>query len=164
MLPERIEKAILIIRGERVMLDADLAALYGVPTKVFNQAVKRNKKRFPSDFMFQLSNQELSDLRSQIVTSNPAAKMGLRHRPYAFSEQGVAMLSSVLNSDQAIDVNIAIIRTFVRLRQMLSTHKDLARKIGALERKYDGQFQVVFRAIRELMEPPAPKKRNRIGF
>jgi hypothetical protein len=142
MIPERIEKAILMIRGERVMLD-------------------RNMKRFPPDFMFQLSKREVSDLRSQIVTSSWG---GRRTPPYAFTEQGVAMLSSVLNSEQAIDVNIAIMRTFVRLRQMLSTHKDLARKIDALERKYDGQFEVVFQAIRQLMEPPPPKKKARIGF
>ena len=113
---ERIEKAILLIRRQKIMLDRDLAELYGVPTKVLNQAVARNRKRFPGDFMFQLSQGEFENWRSQIVTSNSAARMGLRRRPYAFTEQGVAMLSSVLNSERAIEVNIAIMRTFVHLR------------------------------------------------
>jgi len=161
---ERIEKAILLIRNQKVLLDRALADLYGVPTKVLVQAVKRNLKRFPDDFMFQLSKEELEQWRSQFVTSNPSAKMGLRRRPYAFTEQGVAMLSSVLHSGRAIEVNIAIMRAFVRLREMLATHKDLARKLAELERKYDAQFQVVFEAIRQLMTPPPEPKRQRIGF
>jgi len=162
---ERIEKSILLIRNNKVILDRDLAELYGVPTKVLNQAVRRNLKRFPDDFMFQLSHQELEKWRSQFVTSNSAGKMGVRRRPYAFTEQGVAMLSSVLNSDRAIEVNIAIMRAFVKLREILSTHKDLARKLTELERKYDENFRVVFEAIRQLMAPPPPSgKKRRIGF
>jgi hypothetical protein len=162
---ERIEKSILLLRGQKVMLDRDLAALYGVPTKVLVQAVKRNAKRFPEDFMFQLSKGELEKWRSQIVTSNPAAKMALRRRPYAFTEQGVAMLSSVLRSERAVQVNIAIMRAFVRLREMLASHKDLARKLADLEQKYDAQFRTVFEAIRQLMAPPPPPAgQRRIGF
>jgi hypothetical protein len=162
---ERIEKSILLIRDQKVLLDADLADLYGVATKVLVQAVKRNIKRFPEDFMFQLSKKELEQWRSQIVTSNPAAKMGLRRRPFAFTEQGVAMLSSVLRSERAIDVNIEIMRAFVRLRQILSSHADLARKLDEIEKKYDRQFKVVFDAIRQLMMPlTEPQKKRRIGF
>jgi hypothetical protein len=165
---ERIEKAILIIRGQKVMLDRDLAALYGVSTKVLNQAVSRNRKRFPEDFTFQLSQEEFEDWRSQIVTSNPAAKMGLRRKPYAFTEQGVAMLSSVLRSERAIEVNIAIMRAFVRLREILATHKELARKLEELEKKlgtHDENFQLVFEAIRQLMAPPPQlEKKRHIGF
>ncbi|MCH8309068.1 MAG: ORF6N domain-containing protein, partial [Chloroflexi bacterium] len=133
------------------------------PTKVFNQAVKRNIARFPADFMFQLSQEELEDWRSQIVTSNPTARMSLRRQPYAFTEQGVARRSSVLHSKRAIEVNIEIMRAFVRLRQMLASHKDLARKLAALEGKYDKRFKVVFDAIGQLMTPPEPKRRP-IGF
>jgi hypothetical protein len=129
-------------------------------TKVFNQAVKRHRKRFPADFMFELTAAEARNLRSQIVTSSWG---GPRYRPHVFTEQGVAMLSSALNSERAVQVNIEIMRAFVRLRQMLASHKDLARKLGELERKYDAQFKVVFDAIRELMEPPA-KRRPKIGF
>jgi len=164
---ERIEKAILLIRGQKVMLDRDLAALYGVPTGVLNQAVKRNRQRFPDDFMFQLSAKEMEKWKSQIVISNLAAKMALRKRPYAFTEQGVAMLSSVLRSSRAIQVNIAIMRAFVRLRQLLATHKDLARKLEQLEHKlgeHDQKFQVVFEAIRQLMEPPPEKPKGHFGF
>jgi len=146
------------------MLDADMAELYGVPTKVFNQAVKRNAERFPKDFMFQLTRDDVESLRSQIVTLKKAGRG--KHRkylPFAFTEQGVAMLSSILNSKQAIQVNIAIMRAFVLLRRMLLSHEDLARKVDALERKYDAQFRVVFDAIRALMEPPKPPRR-RIGF
>jgi ORF6N domain len=160
----RIEKAILLIRGQKVMLDRDLAELYEVPTGVLNQAVKRNLRRFPGDFMFQLSKEEVEHWKSQIVISNPAAKMGLRKRPHAFTEQGVAMLSSVLHSDRAIDVNIAIMRAFVHLRELLATHKDVARKLEELEKKYDGQFKLVFEAIRQLMAPPAEKPKGRFGF
>jgi hypothetical protein len=160
---ERIERAILLIRGEKVLLDRDLAELYGVETRVLVQAVKRNLRRFPADFMFQLSKEEFENWRSQFVISNPGSKMGLRRRPYALTEQGVAMLSSVLHSDRAIDVNIAIMRAFVRLREMLASHADLARRLDELERKYDQQFAVVFQAIRELMKPPTAKP-NEIGY
>lgn len=158
---ERIENAILFIRGQKVILDADLAKLYGVSTKVFNQAFTRGKDRFPADFAFQLTEQEFRSLRSQFVTSN--RRGGRRYRPYVFTEQGVAMLSSVLRSKRAVRVNIEIMRTFVRLRRMLASNEELARKLAALERKYDAQFKVVFDAIRELMTPPTPKRR-RIGF
>ena len=143
------------------MLDFHLAALYDVPTKVLLQAVRRNRKRFPSDFMFQLSPREFDRLRSQFVTSN--GRGGRRYLPVAFSEQGVAMLSSVLNGERAIQVNIAIMRAFVRIREILSTHKELARKLDELEGRYDEQFKVVFDALRQLMRPPDPPKR-RIGF
>jgi hypothetical protein len=159
---ERIERAILLIRGQKVMLDSDLAALYGVPTRRLNEQVRRNRDRFPSDFMFELTAPETSALRSQIATSN-TGRGGRRYAPLAFTEQGVAMLSSVLRSGRAVQVNIEIMRTFVKLRQVLATHKDLARKLEALERKYDTQFRVVFDAIRHLMAPAAPKSR-RIGF
>ncbi len=161
---ERVESKILLIKGQKVMLDRDIAELYGVATKVFNQAVKRNIKRFPKDFMFQLSKAELENWRSQFVTSTPSAKMGLRRRPYAFTEQGVAMLSSVLNSERAILVNIQIMRTFTKLREMLLTHKDLKRKIEAMEKKYDQQFRVVFDAIRQLLEPQEKSITRVIGF
>ncbi len=158
---ERIEQTILVIRGHRVMLSTDLADLYVVEPRVLIQAVKRNRGRFPADFMFQLTEQEFSHLKSQIVISSWG---GLRRAyPYAFTEQGVAMLSSVLRSKRAIEVNIAIMRTFVRLREMISSNKALARRLSELEKKYDGQFQVVFEAIRELMAEPTPKSR-RIGF
>ena len=159
---EMIEKKILLIRGEKVMLDAALAELYGVATKVLLQSVKRNIKRFPSDFMFQLNYQEVAALRSQIVTSK-AGRGGRRYPPYAFTEQGVAMLSSVLNSERAIEVNIQIMRAFVKLRELMATHKDLARKLDDMEKKYDAQFKVVFDAIRELMTPTEKPKRK-IGF
>ncbi len=159
---EFIESKMYLIRGQKIMLDRDLAALYHVETKVLKQAVKRNLKRFPGDFMFVLSASELADWRSQFVTSN-SDKKGLRHAPMAFTEQGVAMLSSVLNSERAVEVNIQIMRAFVRLRQMLSTNADLARKLEALEQKYDSQFRVVFDAIRALMAEPE-KPRRPIGF
>lgn len=160
---ERIEHAIYLVRGQKVMFDFDLAALYGVPTKALIQAVKRNPDRFPADFMFQLNKRELENWRSHFVTSNPGVKMGLRRPPYAFTEQGVAMLSSVLNSKRAIKVNVAIMRTFVRLREMIISNKELAQRLDELEKKYDQQFKLVFDAIRELMTPPEPKKRP-IGF
>jgi hypothetical protein len=160
--PERIETTIIDLRGHKVMLSTDLASLYGVPTKVLNQAVKRNLGRFPDDFMFQLTKDELSSLRSQFVTSNEG-RGGTRYRPFAFTEQGVAMLSSVLRSERAVRVNIEIMRAFVRQRRMLGTHDDLKRKLDALERKYDSQFKVVFDAIRQLMTPP-DHPRRRIGF
>ena len=159
----RIENRIFTFRGERVMLDNDLAQLYTVEPRVLNQAVKRNKKRFPPDFMFQLRREENLALRSQIVTLKSGRGQHRKYLPYAFTEQGVAMLSSVLNSERAVQVNIEIMRAFVRLRQMAGTHKDLARRLDELERKYDVQFKVVFDALRKLMEPPARSKKE-IGF
>jgi hypothetical protein len=159
---ERVENAILLIGGEKVMLDRDLAALYDIPTRVLKQAVRRNIDRFPDDFMFVLDKSEFEAWRSQFVTSKSDRK-GLRYPPMAFTEQGVAMLSSVLNSQRAVQVNIAVMRTFVRLRQMLISNAELARKLEQLEKNYDHQFKVVFDAIRELMIPPAPK-RKQIGF
>ena len=158
---EVIERKIYLIRGEKVMLSSDLAQLYGVEPKVLIQAVKRNIERFPEDFMFQLTNQEFINLKSQIVTSSWG---GIRRaNPYAFTEQGVAMLSSVLRSKQAVHVNVAIMRVFVKLREMIASNKELAKRLDKLEKKYDVQFKVVFDAIRELMTPPEPK-RKRIGF
>ena len=159
---EQIERKIYRIRGHKVMLDSDLAELYGVKTKVLLQAVKRNIQRFPLDFMFQLNNQEVMSLRSQIVTSK-SGRGGRRYQPYVFTEQGIAMLSSVLNSERAIEVNIHIMRAFVKLREMIASHKDLAKRLDELEKEYDAQFKVVFDAIRQLMTPPVPKKRK-IGF
>lgn len=160
---ERIETAILLIRGQKVMLDADLAALYEVETRVLIQAVKRNAERFPGDFMFELTQEEFDGLRSQSVISKSEGRGGRRYLPYAFTEQGVAMLSSVLHSERAVYVNIEIMRAFVRLRQVLSSNVELARKLKALEKKYDAQFKVVFDAIRQLMTPPE-RPRRRIGF
>ncbi len=159
---ERIEGMILQLRGQKVMLDRDLAALYGIETKVLKRAVKRNSTRFPDDFMFVMTQKELADWRCQFGTSN-GDRMGLRYPPMAFTEQGVAMLSSVLSSERAIAVNIAIMRTFARLRHFLASHADLARKLDDLERTYDEQFRVVFDALRELMSPPEPP-RQQIGF
>jgi hypothetical protein len=188
-----IELAIMTVRGQRVMLSGDLSVLYGVPTKVLMQAVKRNIARFPADFMFQLSSGDLeaarsqvsppaeaeytssnlksqfvissgdgpSNLKSQFVTSSWG---GRRHIPYAFTEQGIAMLSSVLRSPRAIQVNIEIMRAFVRLRRILSEHKELSRRLDELEDRYDQQFRSVFEAIRRLMAPPDPPLRNPIGF
>jgi hypothetical protein len=144
------------------MLDADLAVLYGVSTKRLNEQVKRNRSRFPDDCMFQLTAEEVGSLRSQFATSKQG-RGGRRYAPLVFTEQGIAMLSTVLNSERAIQVNIEIMRAFVRLREMIATHKELARKLEALEKRYDAQFRVVFDAIRELMTPPEPKKRK-IGF
>jgi len=161
---EDISRRILTIRGRRVMLDTDLAELYGVTTGALNQAIKRNAERFPKDFMFRLSREEADSLRSQFVILKEAGRG--KHRkylPFAFTEQGVSMLSGVLNSPRAIQVNIAIMRAFVRMRQMLVSHEELARKVDALEKKYDAQFRVVFDAIRALMEPPKPPRRP-IGF
>jgi hypothetical protein len=158
---ERVVRSILWLREQRVLLDSDLAALYGVETRVLIQAVKRNRERFPADSMFQLSTREVAGLRSQTVISN--GRGGPRTRPYVFTEQGVAMLSSVLHSPRAIRVNIEIMRAFVRMRELVATHHDLVRKLAALERSYDGQFRVVFEAIRRLMAPRVPHRR-RIGF
>jgi hypothetical protein len=162
VLAQQIEQHIFRLRGQNVMLSMHLAELYGVEPRVLVQAVKRNVERFPADFMFQLTNEEFANLKSQIVISSWG---GLRRAtPYAFTEQGVAMLSSVLRSQRAVQVNVEIMRTFVRLRRILAEHKDLARKLDALERKYDAQFKVVFDAIRKLMEPPAAEAKRRIGF
>ncbi len=152
------------LRGQRVMLDSDLAALYGVLPKVLNQAVKRNIRRFPSDFMFRLVADEYGALRSQNATLKRGRGQYRKYLPYAFTEQGVAMLSSVLRSERAIQVNIEIMRTFVRLRRMAISHADLAGRLDALESKYDAQFKVVFDAIRQLMEPPPRPPTPRIGF
>jgi len=160
-LVEQITQTILFIRGAKVLLDEDLAVLYGVETKALVRAVKRNVERFPEDFMFQLSPGEWDNLRFQSGSSRSWG--GRRFAPYVFTEQGVAMLSSVLRSDQAVQVNIEIMRAFVRLREILSTHHDLAKKLENLERKYDSQFKAVFDAIRQLMAPPVPKKKP-IGF
>jgi len=156
----RVENLIVIIRDQKVMLDKDLAKLYGVTTGNLNLAVTRNIKRFPEDFMFGLTRQELSDLKLQFAISSWG---GTRILPRAFTEQGVAMLSSILKSDRAINVNISIMRAFVRLRQFAVDHAELGRKLNALEKKYDAQFGIVFKAIRELMKP-LNKKQKRIGF
>jgi hypothetical protein len=161
---ERVETLILFVRGERVILDADIAALYGVETKALVRAVKRNLDRFPDDFMFQLTAEEAVRLRCQIGTSNDrAGRGGRRYLPYVFTEQGVAMLSGVLRSERATQVNVEIMRAFVRLRRMISQQADLARKLDDLEQRYDEQFSVVFDALRELMAPPGVEGRP-IGF
>jgi hypothetical protein len=178
--PESVAQLVFFIRGEKVMFDADLAMLYGVEPRVLNQAVARNRKRFPADFVFQLSAREYDALTSQIVISDKddaraasalrsqivmskRGRGGRRYLPYAFTEQGVAILSSVLRSARAVEVNIAIMRTFVQLRRLMDTNRDLARKIEALEKKYDEKFAVVFEAIKQLITPSEPPKR-RIGF
>ena len=157
---ESIETKIIFIRGKKVMLDRDLAQLYGVTTSNLNKAVRRNIERFPEDFMFQLSKEEFENLKFHFGTSSWG---GTRKLPHAFTENGVAMLSSVLNSDRAIKVNIQIMRTFTKLREMLMTHKDLKKKIEAMEEKYDYQFKIVFDAIKELLEQPI-KTKKKIGF
>lgn len=154
---ERIASRIYLVRGETVMLDADLADLYGVETKALNQAVGRNRERFPDDFMFQLSRKDLEHLRSQFVTSSWG---GRRYPPYAFTEQGVAMLSSVLRSKRAAQVNVAIMRTFVKLRRMLATNEALARKVA----RHDQQIAVLFDQVGKLLAPPEARKRRSIGF
>lgn len=156
-----IEKKILLLRSEKVMLDSDLAELYGVQTKELNRAVKRNLDRFPQDFMFQLSPDEIDSLRFHFGTSK--GRGGRRYLPYVFTEQGVAMLSSVLKSKRAVQVNIEIMRAFVRLREMIASNKELASRLNELEKKYDRQFKAVFDAIRELMAPTKTTVR-RIGF
>ncbi len=178
--PENVAPLVRLIRGEKVLLDADLAGLYGVATKVLNQAVKRNAERFPEDFMFQLTPEESEAMRSQIVTASSRAggnwsqsvtssrkHRGATYRPYAFTEQGVAMLSSVLRSPRAVEVNIAIMRTFVQLRRLMDSNRDLARRIEALERRYDEQFASVFDAIKRLVAEDEGRKarpKRRIGF
>lgn len=174
---EAIARLVHAVRGERVLFDADLAGLYGVSTKALNQAVKRNRVRFPADFMFRLAVEEWSNLRSQIVTSNPSTAMRsqivttsrrrLSTAPYAFTEQGIAMLSSVLRSPRAVEVNIAIMRTFVELRRLMDSNRQLARKIEAMEKKYDEQFAVVFDAIKRLIAEDDARRvtpKRRIGF
>ncbi len=191
--PENLARFVFFIRGEKVMLDSDLAILYGVEARALNQAVARNRKRFPADFMFQLTQREYESLRSQTVISKEGGSIehlsqsvmssperwderlrsqivtskkgrgGRRYRPNAFTEQGVAMLSSVLRSTRAVEVNIAIMRTFVQLRKLMDANRDLARKIEALEKKYDERFAIVFEAIKQLIAPPAPPKKQ-IGF
>ena len=158
---EIVVSKIAVVRGQRVMFAQDLAELYGVETKVLLQAVRRNVDRFPQDFLFQLDDQEFTNLRSQFVTSSWG---GTRYRPYAFSEQGVAMLSSVLRSPRAVAVNIEIMRAFVRMRAMIESNKALAKKIAALESKYDKQFATVFQAIYDLMDDREKKPKRKIGF
>ena len=162
IITQNIERRIFLIRNKKVMLDRDLAFLYNVETRVLNQAVKRNIKRFPDDFMFQLTKKELAE-----VITNCDNLLNLKFtptRPYAFTEHGIAMLSSVLNSDKAIAINIQIMRTFTKLRELVAEHKDLRLKIEEIEKKYDKQFQLVFNAIRELLGPPPTKPKRPIGF
>jgi len=161
---ERIEQAIFLIRGQRVILDDDLSRLYGVTTKRLNEQVKRNRNRFPGDFMFQLNLQEVTALRSQFATSN-RGRGGRRYLPFAFTEHGAIMAANVLNSQRAIEASVYVVRTFVRLRELLVTNKDLAQKLAELERKvasHDSHIQSLFEAIRRLMAPDPPKPR--IGF
>ncbi|RLD17769.1 MAG: ORF6N domain-containing protein [Caldiserica bacterium] len=157
---EVIESRIFVVRGQKVMFDKDLAMLYGVETRRLIEQVKRNIKRFPSDFMFQLTKEEFYELRSHFATSK---RGGRRYLPYAFTEQGIAMLSSVLNSERAIMVNIQIMRTFVKMRRMMLSYKDLKMKIERLERKYDRKFKIVFDVLKKVLEPEIKEKR-RIGF
>ena len=159
-----IERRIYIIRGEKVLLDSDLAVLYGIQPKRLNEQVKRNRRRFPCDFMFRLTAKEARALRSQIATLDGGRGRHRKYAPYAFTEHGVVMLASVLNSDVAIRVSLQIVRAFVRLRAAIAAHTELARKLEQLERKYDGQFTVVFEAIRRLMAPGSSKPKRVIGF
>ena len=171
---EQIESQIFLTRGQKVMLDEDLATLYGVETKRLNEQVRRNSERFPEDFMFQLTTEEFTDLkyqigisnlRSQIATSNnPVGRGGRRHLPYAFTEHGAIMAASVLNSPRAVEASVQVVRAFVQLRQMLASNAELSRKLVALEKEYDIKFRAVFDAIRELMTPSDPKKKRPIGF
>lgn len=163
---EAIMQKIFVVRGLKVMLDRDLAELYGVETKVLKQAVRRNRSRFPGDFMFEMSREEFVDWRSQNVTSNKGDKMGLRYAPFCFTEQGVTMLSCTLNSERAIAVNIQIIRIFVKMRELLSAHKDILLQLQKLEQKvtaHDGDIQIIFEYIKQLINPPQ-QPRNRIGY
>jgi hypothetical protein len=167
---ESVESSILLIRSQKVILDRTLAKLYGVSTKVLNQAVKRNPERFPADFMFQLTMEEARELearegrlRSQIVTLKKPRGKHIKYRPFAFTEHGILMLSSVLKSERAVQVNIEIMRAFVRLREILASNAELTRRLDAFERTYDGQFKIVFEAIRKLMLPPV-HRRKPIGF
>ena len=158
-----IRHNIYFLRKTRVMIDSDLARLYGVSTSNLNKSVRRNLRRFPKDFMFLLTNRELESLRFQIGISKKPGRGGRRYRPYAFTEHGVAMLSSVLHSDRAVQVNIAIMRAFLQLRAMLATHEDLRRKIAEMEKRYDSKFHAVFATLRQMLETPIPPKRQ-IGF
>lgn len=162
MLSEYVQNQIKVIRGRKVILDSDLAALYNVPTKRLNEQVRRNPDRFPEDFMFQLTEVEADSLRSQFATSN-TPRGGRRYLPYAFTEHGALMAANVLNNQTAITVSLEIVRTFIRLRQILVVHQDLKRKVEALETKYDSQFRVVFDAVKQLITPP-DSKRRRIGI
>ncbi|MBI3697495.1 MAG: ORF6N domain-containing protein [Acidobacteria bacterium] len=161
-LVEKVERRILFLRGHKVLLDVDLAGLYGVPTKQLNQQVRRNLRRFPSDFMFQLTARDVASLRSQFVTSK-TGRGGRRYAPLAFTEQGVAMLSSVLNSERAIEVNVFIMRAFVRLREILATHKDLAHTVETLAKTCDARFEYLLNALHKLQHPRTPRRRP-IGF
>jgi hypothetical protein len=160
---ERVERRILLIRGEKVLLDADLADLYGATTKRLNEQVRRNQDRFPADFMFRLTSEEFERLRSQIATSN-VGRGGRRYQPFAFTEHGAIMAANVLNSPQAIAASVMVVRAFVRLRQMLASHADLARKLEDLEKRYDVQFKQIFNAIRALMASPENSEKSRIGY
>jgi hypothetical protein len=160
---ERIARTIVRLRGQNVMRDVDLAALYEVTTKRLNEQVKRNQRRFPRDFIFQLTPAEYADLRSQFATSSPAAHGGRRYLPYVFTEHGAIMAASVLNSPRAVQMSILVVRAFVGFRQMFQSNAKLAKKLDRLETKYDDQFEVVFQAIRELITPPTAS-RKRIGF
>lgn len=157
---ERVESRILLIRGEKVIFDSDLAELYGVTTKRLNEQVKRNIDRFPEDFMFQLTADELDGMRSQIAT---ASKRNVRFPPYVFTEHGALMAANVLNSERAVHASVQVVRAFVKLRQLIASNADLARKVEALEKKYDSNFKVVFDAIKKLMMPPVLPK-GKIGF
>ena len=159
----QIEKKIIFLRGHRVMLDSDLATLYGVTTGVLNQAVKRNKDRFPDDFIFRLTREEIGRISQFVISSGGYRTLKFSKNVTAFTEQGVAMLSSVLRSKQAVMVNIAIMRVFVKIRRLMGEHKDLVRRLDELEKKYDTQFKVVFEAIRQLVAVPEFPKRQ-IGF
>jgi hypothetical protein len=171
--PQRIEALIHVIRGQKVMVDSDLARLYEIPTKAFNQAVRRNRERFPEDFAFQLSKAELEHWRSQVVTTNPSAKMGLRRPPFVFTQEGVAMLSAVLRSDRAVQMSIAIVRTFVRMRELMESNRDIAARVEKLERGHDRAASVIevlvddidrlAREVKDIKSLP-PAKKRRIGF
>jgi hypothetical protein len=164
---EHIANRILLVRGHKVLLDADLAALYGVATRVLNQAVKRNPNRFPNDFMFRLSASELEAWRSQFVISKPSSKMGLRRAPYAFTEHGALMVATVLNSPSAVEASLYVVRAFVRLRRLLATHKDLARRLEEHERRlarHDHAIAGLMSTLRSLLEPRQPPHRRPIGF
>lgn len=163
---ERIENRILLVRGAKVLLDADLAALYGVQTRALNQAVKRNAERFPADFMFRLSPKELEAWRSQVVMSNPGARMSLRRAPFAFTEHGALMAATILNSRRAVQTSLYVVRAFLRLREFLASHKNLARRLDQHEKKLTSHDQAIVglvNTIRSLMAPPEPKRRG-IGF
>jgi len=160
---ERVENRILTIRGHRVMVDTDLAGVYGVPTKALNQAIKRNADRFPDDFMFQLSREEADSIRSQTVTLKTVRGKHWKYLPYVFTEHGAIMAASVLNSPRAIEASVYVVRAFVKMREVLATHKELVQRLDEMEGKYDRQFKVVFDAIRALMEPPKTTTR-RIGY